>query len=56
MTETKIGQELERRILLLEDPTSGEQSLDDLPVRDVVMAVVGLAVLTIVMLVWGYPR
>lgn len=56
MSEQNLDEELERRLALLEDPASDERVLDDLPVRDVVMAVVGLAVLIVCMLIWGYPR
>lgn len=55
MSEEKMGKELERRLDLLEDPASDEHALDDMPVRDIVMAVLGLAVMTVVLLIWGYP-
>ena len=56
MSDSNFDAELERRIRLLEDPASGERVLPDLPVRDVVLAVLGVAVLTVVLLIWGYPR
>lgn len=48
--------ELERRLQLLEDPASPEKPLDNLPMRDFLYALVGLVVLSVVLLVWGYPR
>ena len=56
MSNRNFDDDLERRLRLLEDSTSGEQVLDNLPVRDVIWAVLGLAVVTIVLLAWGYPR
>lgn len=48
--------ELERRLQLLEDPESSEKPLENLPVKDFAWAVGGLVVLSIALLVWGYPR
>jgi len=56
MPDPTFDEELERRLQLLEDPASSEQVLGDLPVRDVALAALGLAVLAVVLLLWGYPR
>ncbi|NDK91563.1 hypothetical protein GYA93_18560 [Gordonia desulfuricans] len=47
--------ELDRRIRLLESEGTEESVLDDLPIRDLVCAVVGLAVIVVAMVAWGYP-
>lgn len=56
MTDDNFDDELERRLRLLEDPASGEAPLANLPWRDVAAAVIGLAVISVLLLVWGYPR
>ncbi|MGW0039026.1 hypothetical protein [Gordonia sp. NPDC003376] len=47
--------ELERRIGLLESEETEEAVLDDLPTRDIVCAVIGLAVIVMALIAWGYP-
>ncbi|WP_313404517.1 hypothetical protein [Aeromicrobium sp.] len=56
MTDDNFDEELERRLRLLEDPASGEGPLENLPWQDVAAAVIGLAVISVLLLVWGYPR
>ncbi|MBB3043135.1 hypothetical protein KM427_05655 [Nocardioides sp. LMS-CY] len=56
MPDPTFDEELERRLHLLEDPASSDRILDDLPARDVLLAALGLVVLTVVLLLWGYPR
>lgn len=54
MSDLNFDAELERRLQLLEDPSSDEKVLDNLPARDVLLAVVGLVVASAVLLIWGY--
>lgn len=56
MSTDGFDDELERRLRLLEDNDSQESVLGDLPVSDVVYAVIGIVVLTVLMLLWGYGR
>lgn len=56
MNTDGFDDELERRLRLLEDNDSQESVLGDLPVSDVVYAVIGIVVLTVLMLLWGYGR
>lgn len=51
---SEFDEELERRITLLEGPDPEESVLDDLPMRDVVYAAVGLVILSVLLLIWGY--
>lgn len=53
-TDDGFDDELERRLRLLEDNDSHESVLGDLPISDVVYAVIGILALTIPMLLWGY--
>jgi len=45
--------ELERRLQLIEDPAGAEAALPPLPVADLLAALAGLAVLTVVLLWWA---
>lgn len=45
--------ELERRLALIEDPGGADGVLPPLPLGDLVAAVVGLALLTVVLLWWA---
>lgn len=45
--------ELERRLALIEDDAGGDAPLPPLPVLDLVAAIVGLGVLTLVLLWWA---
>ena len=56
MNTDGFDDELERRLRLLVDNDSQESVLGDLPVSDVVYAVIGIVVLTVLMLLWGYGR
>lgn len=55
MSESEFDTELERRLQLLESPSSDESIRPPLPALDLWCAVIGLVVLTVVMLWWGYP-
>jgi len=56
MTTDDFDEDLERRIRLLEDGSQNESILDNLPVRDVVWAVVGIVILSVLLLLWGYGQ
>jgi len=45
--------ELERRLALIEDPDGPEGALPPLPLLDLVAALVGLAIITVVLLWWA---
>ncbi|UQS22902.1 MULTISPECIES: hypothetical protein [Amycolatopsis] len=55
MPESSFEAELEHRLALLESPDSDETYLPDLPWRDVVLAAVVLAVVSVLLIWWGYP-
>ncbi|NYI78541.1 hypothetical protein [Nocardioides panzhihuensis] len=44
--------ELERRLCLIDDPSTEEGPLPRLPLSDVVLSVVGLVVLSVALLLW----
>lgn len=48
--------ELRERIALLEDPESDESILPPLPLKDVLIAIGGMAALCLVMALWGYGK
>ncbi|MDP5182018.1 hypothetical protein QOZ88_05160 [Blastococcus sp. BMG 814] len=54
MDDRQFAAELERRLTLIEDEGSGEGPLPPLPVLDLVLAVGGVAVLTVGFTWWGY--
>ena len=56
MSTSEFDEELERRIALLESSGKDEQIMANLPVKDVAYAFIGLAILTILLLTWGYGR
>ncbi|SFB42854.1 hypothetical protein SAMN05216266_11130 [Amycolatopsis marina] len=55
MHDTNFEAELERRIALLEAPDSEESVLPDLPARDILLAVLTIAALSVGLIFWGYP-
>lgn len=55
MPDDGLDSELVRRLRLLEEPAGSESILPPLPARDLWIAIVSLAVIVVVMTVWGYP-
>lgn len=45
--------ELERRLELIDDPAGAEAALPPLPLKDLLAALAGLAVVTVVLLWWA---
>ena len=56
MSDPNLSEELERRLQLLEDPDSHESPLDDLPWQDVALVVAGIVIMSVLLLIWAYPR
>jgi hypothetical protein len=51
--DQELGDELERRLALIETAGSGEEPLAPLPLADLLAAIVGLALLTVALLGWA---
>lgn len=56
MSPRPLDPELERRLALLEDPHGSDGALGDLPWRDVALCAAGIVVMSVLLLMWGYPR
>ena len=54
MDETTFERELEERLTMLESPAGGTMMVADLPLSDLLVAVIGLALATIGLLWWAY--
>ena len=52
MNSDAFGAELEHRLELLEEPDHGGMILPDLPLRDILMCVIGLVSASVLLLVW----
>lgn len=55
MDAAEFRQELERRLVVLEDPAYDDPAMADLPTRDLLALLIGGIVVIVALLVWGYP-
>ena len=54
MDESTFERELEERLSMLESPADATMAVPDLPLTDILIAVVALTVATVALLWWAY--
>jgi hypothetical protein len=55
MDDNEFRRELDRRLAVVEDPAYDDPARVDLPVRDLVVLLVGSVAVIVAALGWGYP-